>query len=190
MGTILKNGIPYGGGGGGTDHRTLTQAEYDALSTEEKNNGTIYLISDGIGGNNPDASQVVYSNTSSGLSATSVQGAIDTLGKIVSGSGTASSLITSAESLVWIKAGRLCQIYLMFRIDSAVGSTDILVSGLPKPLQYVRVDGIRVTNGTSVRVGIMPDGTLRNAYDNILGNSDTNKQIQISAVYLLADSEL
>ena len=33
-----------------TKHRTLTQAEYDALSPEEKNNGTIYFVSDAGGG--------------------------------------------------------------------------------------------------------------------------------------------
>ncbi len=35
-----------GGGSGDGKHRTLTQAEYDALSESEKNNGTIYFISD------------------------------------------------------------------------------------------------------------------------------------------------
>lgn len=33
-----------------TEHKTLTQAEYDALSEEEKDNGTIYFISDAGGG--------------------------------------------------------------------------------------------------------------------------------------------
>lgn len=36
----------YRGGGGDGKHRTLTQAEYDELSEEEKNNGTIYFITD------------------------------------------------------------------------------------------------------------------------------------------------
>lgn len=31
-----------------TKHVTLTQAEYNALTTEERNNGTIYFISDGV----------------------------------------------------------------------------------------------------------------------------------------------
>ena len=38
------------GGSGDGKHRTLTQAEYDDLSEEEKNNGTIYFISDAGGG--------------------------------------------------------------------------------------------------------------------------------------------
>lgn len=38
------------GGGGNTESRELTQAQYDALSNDEKNNGTIYFITDGQGG--------------------------------------------------------------------------------------------------------------------------------------------
>ena len=34
---------------GGEEHVELTQAEYDALSTEEKNNGKVYFITDGGG---------------------------------------------------------------------------------------------------------------------------------------------
>jgi hypothetical protein len=37
------------GGEGGAGHIELTQAEYDALSDEEKNNGAIYFITDAIG---------------------------------------------------------------------------------------------------------------------------------------------
>lgn len=47
MGTIYKNGIEYGVGNF-MAVRNLTQAEYDALTTAEKNDGTIYFISDGI----------------------------------------------------------------------------------------------------------------------------------------------
>lgn len=36
----------YSGGGGDGKHRTLTQAEYDELTEEEKNDGTIYFITD------------------------------------------------------------------------------------------------------------------------------------------------
>ena len=42
---LLRNG---GGGSGNTNSVALTQAEYDALTTEEKNNGTIYFITNGI----------------------------------------------------------------------------------------------------------------------------------------------
>ena len=45
---LYINGNKTGGGGGGNSNmRELTQAEYDALTTEEKNNGTVYYITDG-----------------------------------------------------------------------------------------------------------------------------------------------
>lgn len=45
-----------GGGGGNADKVELTQAQYDALSTAEKNNGKIYFITDAS-----DVADVVYS---------------------------------------------------------------------------------------------------------------------------------
>lgn len=52
---------------------TLTQVEYDALSDEEKNNGTTYFISDANG--ECDATQVSF--TSSNYTATNVAGALE-----------------------------------------------------------------------------------------------------------------
>lgn len=43
-GTTTQLFAPSGGGGG--DHEELTQAEYDALSQSEKENGTVYFITD------------------------------------------------------------------------------------------------------------------------------------------------
>ena len=56
---------------------TLTQAEYDALSDEEKNSDTTYYISDANAEGN--AGTVEYDNSTSGMSATNVQSAIDEL---------------------------------------------------------------------------------------------------------------
>lgn len=36
-----------GGGGGGGDHRELTRVEYEALTPEQKNDGTVYFVTDG-----------------------------------------------------------------------------------------------------------------------------------------------
>lgn len=44
--TIEDNVISATGGGGGSNARELTKAEYDALSDAEKKNGTIYFIKD------------------------------------------------------------------------------------------------------------------------------------------------
>lgn len=69
---IIKNGITYAG-----NAVTVTQAQYDALSEAEKKNGTVYYIydSDAL----LDASDVSYDNTSSGISATNVQSAVDSI---------------------------------------------------------------------------------------------------------------
>lgn len=45
MGFIIKNNITYGGGG--NSGVELTQEEYNALSEEDKLDGTIYYITDG-----------------------------------------------------------------------------------------------------------------------------------------------
>lgn len=71
-----------------TTERVLTQAEYNALSEAEKNNGMTYYISDGAGGGSTTATQVSYSNTASGLSATNVQGAIDETNTVQAGTLT------------------------------------------------------------------------------------------------------
>lgn len=48
MSKIIYKGISYGSNGSESDtpHVALTQAEYDALSQSEKENGTIYFITD------------------------------------------------------------------------------------------------------------------------------------------------
>ena len=45
MGYIYKNGITYGGGpgSGGTNTVVIPETEYNKLSTQEKNNGTVYI---------------------------------------------------------------------------------------------------------------------------------------------------
>ncbi len=59
MGTIIKNNIIYGGGGN-SKMCELTQAEYDALTTQEKNNGTVYYITD-VNDNNNQFQPIIYS---------------------------------------------------------------------------------------------------------------------------------
>lgn len=55
----------------------ITQAEYNALSEEEKNNGKIYFITDVNEGGT--ASEVYYDNTKSSITSSNVQNAIDEL---------------------------------------------------------------------------------------------------------------
>lgn len=66
--------------GGGSDSPSvmeITKAQYDALPESAKNDGTIYLITDGTGG--WEAERSTYDNTQSGLAATNVQDALDEL---------------------------------------------------------------------------------------------------------------
>lgn len=46
MGTLMKNGIPYGGGGGGDNSRIINYEDYLNLSEAEKKNGTTYYVPD------------------------------------------------------------------------------------------------------------------------------------------------
>lgn len=65
-------------GAPGSSGIELTQAEYDALTPEEKTNGTEYFITDGT--NAPiEAASILYDNEDSGLFASDVQNAIDEL---------------------------------------------------------------------------------------------------------------
>lgn len=73
MTKIMKGGVAYNST---SNFVALTQAEYDALSTAQKNNGNFYFIVD----SDPSyfsATNIDYDNTDSGLTATNVQDAID-----------------------------------------------------------------------------------------------------------------
>ena len=77
MGKIVKNGINYSGayGSGSDNSRILTLAEYNALPDTKLTDGVVYYITDVAGIINADS--VGYDNTTSGLVATNVQGALD-----------------------------------------------------------------------------------------------------------------
>ena len=63
-----------------------TQAEYDALSQEEKNNGVYWITDSDVTPTAINASNVSYNNAQSGLEASNVQGAIDKLNDNLTGS--------------------------------------------------------------------------------------------------------
>lgn len=85
MGKIIKAGVEHyfsGGIGSGSDIVILTQEEYDELVTNNTvESGVYYFIEDVNieGGNNVvnDASDIIYDNSTSGLEADNVQGAVD-----------------------------------------------------------------------------------------------------------------
>lgn len=102
MGTIYRNGIQFGGGQPSVE---LTQAEYDALPASKLTNGVEYYITDGNNPNVATASQVMYDNTDSGLSATDVQNAIDEIAETGGGAGV--SVLTYAEYQELVDAGEV-----------------------------------------------------------------------------------
>lgn len=59
--------------------RELTRAEYDALSEEEKKNGTVYYITDDEGFVLENACSIAFNNAGIGITATNVQAAIEEL---------------------------------------------------------------------------------------------------------------
>ena len=68
----------------------LTQAEYNQLSYAEKHNGSVYYITDAPG-TSGIADEVAYDNTTSGLTSTNVQDAIDEVYSQI-GSGEAADI--------------------------------------------------------------------------------------------------
>lgn len=81
-------------------HVDLTQAEYDALvAAGAVDNDKVYFITDGDAPA-ASASDVTYSNTQSGLSATNVQDAIDVVNAVVSSISPITPLPTIAGTYV------------------------------------------------------------------------------------------
>jgi hypothetical protein len=93
-----------------TNTRTLTQAEYDSLTEAEKNNNTIYFISDGGMNDTTKAASIEYDKDRSGLTGETVQAAIDENASAVA------ALNNSAAKCYAINLG-------------SVGNTDKTISG-------------------------------------------------------------
>ena len=91
MTKIMKGGIAYNST---SNMVALTQAEYNSLTSAQKNNGTFYFITDA----NPDyysASYIDYDNTSTGLVATNVQSAIDEISSVSTLAGLSDVTLTT-----------------------------------------------------------------------------------------------
>jgi len=148
MGTIYRNGTAFigSGGAGGVE---LTQAEYDALPTTEKMNGSIYFISDGEA-SYPSASTMRYDNSTSGLTATSVQAAVDEVNEKVNDNAwdiaelnngltnlsyTSQGLTYTSGSGTFV-AGGYCKIgnlvVVNFRFN-ATASNGVYINNFPRP---------------------------------------------------------
>jgi len=155
--------------------KTVTQEEYDALSEEEKTNGTIYFITDG--GGVRQAATVEYDNERSGLTGATVQAAIDEAAEVVATmretdtslqsqitalnssltpksytgySFSAYSAVDIGLSYVYI-IGKICIFSLAFvyTSDYTPAATQIFVNGMPKPAHDSYLQGMSF-NGSSM----------------------------------------
>ena len=127
-----------------------TWAEYQALSNEQKMNGTVYCITD----RNeylPDAEHVPYDHTASGLQAEDVQGAIDEINTNLS--GKQGSLDYSHKTAV---LGGVQPTSYTATSDGVYNLTEILFVDIADFLVYIngcRVMYVSNTFGGNSRIG-------------------------------------
>lgn len=97
---LVKASSDYGDSAWETKEVELTQAEYDALPASKLTDGVSYYIKDGESApsaNRFSASGISYDNTDSGLSATNVQDAVDSLDSEIKAS-TKNNISVTASS--------------------------------------------------------------------------------------------
>ena len=82
MPTIYRNSSQYSGFGNG-EYVSLTQAEYDALSEAEKDNGNIYFITDGV-----DSTTAIIGTGELDTEAQTIIGAVNEINERVAPIGT------------------------------------------------------------------------------------------------------
>ena len=77
-GIVFEN-VDYSGGGGGADDVFVTKAQYDLLPASKLTDNKHYFITDWVDASVASANQISYDNTSSSMSATNLQSALDEL---------------------------------------------------------------------------------------------------------------
>ena len=155
MTKIMKGGIAYNST---ANMVALTQSEYDALTTAQKNNGNFYFITD----TDPtyfSSENIDYDNTTSGLSATNIQDAIDevsaetankswTLIGTLSEGGTGVSVSAYSELLVYLKINNTTY-YNPYLIDVAeFNNTSTIFLSIYQDSTHTYLGGIDYSNGT------------------------------------------
>lgn len=105
----------------------LTQAEYDALSEEEKNNGTTYYIKDGDTNLPVNATNINYNNTDSSLSSTNLQDAVDEINNKFTCESIATASITTNTD--YVNSITNFKIYKMGNIAFVSGAVDFKKQG-------------------------------------------------------------
>lgn len=126
--------------------RVLTQAEYDALSEAEKNNGTIYFVPDATG-SDVTASEVTFDNTGTSMTATNVQAAITELEGASGGGGVGKDLsgqTVKPTSSTEVTAGEGAEIFNDYR-DRTYSTGGRVSTGNIASGQYSHAEGINTT---------------------------------------------
>lgn len=131
----------------------------------------------------PNAAGVPYDNTNSGLSATTVQGAVDEFCTNSYGSLTVdSTYISSVERNHWQKFGRIVTFELTCRVGTNFTSTNRIATGLPRPSLAWRFLGVNGGTGAALRIILNADGTLDHAYST--ANPAAGQVIEMSFTYI------
>jgi hypothetical protein len=153
MTKIMKGGVAYNAT---SNMVALTQAEYNSLSTAQKNNGNFYFIVD----SDPSyfsAENIDYDNTDSGLTATDIQTAIDEV----------NTKVNSKASTNWI-----CYYEASYgnpaKISMGVNYASILLIGC--------VQGI---GGVAILIKITT-GSISSTIDMYTGNTFSNSNLTIA----------
>ena len=159
MGTLMKNGIPYGGGGGGDNSRTVTYEQYNNLSEAEKNSDTTFYVTDYPGGSVEIVDSLESTDTDKALSANMGRELKDNMieppsnSSLISSSFTSGSTYTTDENC-WVvataKTNATTYAMLTLSMQNMPTYADkICVSGVSNRTFYAK---LYVKSGTTVSV--------------------------------------
>lgn len=160
----------------------LTQAQYNALANPDPN--VTYLITDGI--NNPanntiNSSGVSYDNTDSGLTATTVQGAIDENASAITDLNNGLTSLENNPVIVWKSSTRS-------NISHATGANYWTMNdNFPAKAGYTRkIFGISIsdTSGSVVPIGTYFSGDTPVIRTRNVGSATVTIGITATYVYL------
>lgn len=163
----------------------VTQAQYNALSHDEKNNDHVYFITDAS--NLDTASAVVYDRTNSGLSATNVQDAIDELAipsNLANNSISLESGFTIAHNESY-SMGRL-KILNLVLTTSSVSASQTKICTLPDAWKPADETSLNVQWGMSSSLWYAFVGTSGAVYYRPATTSSSTVTIRVFGTYISA----
>lgn len=187
MGTLMKNGIPYGGGGGGDNSKTVTYEQYKNLSEAEKNSDTTYYVPD-----YPEETVEIVDN----LESTDTDKALSAnMGRELKEDKVSKSEfnnvmpVTSDFGTVsggYVKIGKVVTVNINIRLTSNLTSNSSnVVSGLPNTaVSYAQLPCLNVSSSVGLTAYILY-GHVRILASNATHIS-SGQTITISGSYIAA----